>query len=106
MENLKWEAWIDLMPPKPDDLHVSGEVMVSNSGVQVELSERTPQGINPNILLLNLRVEQRPGMWPQVMTKVPCRYHKVLDSNSPRYTKVMIFHEDDSYDEVEVKEVN
>jgi hypothetical protein len=29
-----WYAWINLMPPPPDEFHVVGEVYVSNPGVE------------------------------------------------------------------------
>lgn len=35
-----WQAWLDKMPPKPDELHVTGDVMVSNPGVQPTLTIR------------------------------------------------------------------
>ena len=72
-----WYAWNNLMPPRPDTFHVTGEVEVANPGVNVLLVPRTPQGINPRILLLDLVLAQQPGMWPQVVTWKPARYDKV-----------------------------
>lgn len=46
MNTRDWYAWINLMPPKPDDFHVVGEVFVSNQGVQAQLCVKEPQGIN------------------------------------------------------------
>lgn len=106
MNTKNWYAWINLMPPKPDDFHVVGEVFVSNPGVQAELSPKEPQGINPSILLLDLHLVQRPGMWPQVMTWVQCRYDKILGPTSPKYTDVEIFHEGTSIATVKVDEVH
>ena len=62
MDARDWYAWINRMPPKPDGLHVIGEVFANNAGVQAELRVREPQGINPDILLLDLHLVQRPGM--------------------------------------------
>ena len=106
MDTKNWYSWINLMPPKPDDFHVIGEVFVGNPGVQAELCAREPQGINPNILLLDLHLVQRPGMWPQVMTWVQCRYDKVLSPNSPRFTDVEVFHNGASIAKMKVDEVH
>ena len=50
----KWHAWLNTMPPKPDDLHVSGDITVSNPGVRPTLTMRAPQGINATIAAQNL----------------------------------------------------
>lgn len=72
-----WHAWLDKMPPPPDALHVRGSVTVPNPGVDVALYKRVPQGVNPTILLLNLVLVQRPGIWPQVITAKPVAYDEV-----------------------------
>ena len=56
METKNWSTWINLMPPKPDDFHVVGEVFVANPGIETLLCVKEPQGINPNILLLDLHL--------------------------------------------------
>jgi hypothetical protein len=66
MQTKDWYAWLNLMPPPPDDFHVIGDVLVSNPGVQAHLCVKEPQGINPGVLLLDLHLAQLPGMWPQV----------------------------------------
>ncbi|MFZ5637890.1 MAG: hypothetical protein ACOY82_15015 [Pseudomonadota bacterium] len=86
-------AWLNLMPPKPDDFHVVGEVEVGNPGVQAELHERVPQGINPAILQLDLHLVQRPGVWPQVTTWVQCRYDRIVCPGAATHTQVEIFHD-------------
>ena len=91
METKDWYAWVNLMPPKPDDFHVIGEILVGNPGIQAQLSVKEPQGINPNILLLDLHLVQQPGLWPQVMTWVQVRYDKILTPRSPRFEQVDIF---------------
>lgn len=71
-----WVAWIDKMPPPPDQLHVHGSVPVGNPGVDPFLFRRVPQGINPKILQLNLVLVQRPGIWPMVVVEKPVTYHE------------------------------
>jgi hypothetical protein len=90
LKTRNWYAWINFMPPEPDDFHVIGEVYVGNPGVQAELHVKEPQGINPDVLLLDLHLVQRTGMWPQVMTWVQCRYDTVLLKGTPQYTDVEI----------------
>ncbi|MEP3477832.1 MAG: hypothetical protein ABJZ55_01165 [Fuerstiella sp.] len=84
-----WYAWNDQMPPKPDRFHVVGEVQVPNPGVDVLLSPRVPQGINPKILLLDLHLNQRPGIWPQIVVWKPVRYEKI----NVDYESVEIFYD-------------
>ncbi|HJU40844.1 MAG TPA: hypothetical protein VJ724_14835, partial [Tahibacter sp.] len=86
MNTRNWYAWINKMPPPPDDFHVVGEVEVPNPGIEALLTVRSPQGINPDILLLDLHLFQKPGVWPQVVTWVQARYDKVLKPGSPCYT--------------------
>lgn len=85
-----WYAWIDLMPPSPYHLHVVGEVLVPNPGVDPLLTPREPQGINPTILLLDLHLIQKPGMWPQLLVWKQVRYDKLLLSMQ-RYKQVQVF---------------
>jgi hypothetical protein len=86
-----WHAWLNTMPPKPDDFHVSGDVLVGNPGVTPVLTMREPQGINPTILLLDLHLVQQPGMWPQQMTCAAAKYSRVMPPGSKNYTAVDIY---------------
>jgi len=84
-----WFAWNDQTPPKPNQFHVVGEVQVPNPGVDVLLSPRVPQGINPKILLLDLHLHQRPGIWPQIVVWKAVRYDKV----NAAYESVEVFYD-------------
>jgi hypothetical protein len=86
-----WYAWNDLMPPTPDFVHVVGEVLVPNPGVGAELTYREPQGINPAILLLDLTLHQKPGIWPQVLVWKPVNYDAVLGAT--KYARAVIFYD-------------
>jgi hypothetical protein len=71
-----WIAWNDVSPPGPASFHIIGEIQVGNPGIDVLLTEMQPQGINPEIILLDLHLIQRPGLWPQhVVTKL-AQYEK------------------------------
>ncbi|HEX3151564.1 MAG TPA: hypothetical protein VHR66_26040 [Gemmataceae bacterium] len=96
-----WFAWNNFMPPKPDDFHVVGEVQVPNPGVDLLLVPRNPQGINPHILLLDLILVQRPGLWIQIPVWKSVRYDKYNAS----YTSVQIFACDQVIANVPVEEV-
>ncbi|HVL66350.1 MAG TPA: hypothetical protein VM364_03715 [Vicinamibacterales bacterium] len=99
-----WYAWNDLMPPSPDEVHVVGEVLVPNPGVQPELTYRVPQGANPAVLLLELRLVQSAGMWPQVLTWKPVRYTAVLCA-AP-YTQAIVFQGDETVVALDVETVH
>jgi len=86
-----WYAWNDTMPPKPNEFHVVGEVQVSNPGVDVLLTPRIPQGFNPRILLMDLILLQRPGIWPQLVVWKQARYDKL----NADYSEVQIFFNND-----------
>ncbi len=86
-----WYAWIDTMPPTPDDFSVIGDVEVANPGVEPTLCVRNPQGINNTILLLDLILTQKPGAWPQVVSLVQARFARVLAPGTPHYKSVEIY---------------
>lgn len=79
----------DSPPQKTLFLHVSGEILVSNPGVDVELTFAIPQGINPNILLLRATFVQKPGIWPQVLTWKPATYRSGMVQDG-QYSDVQI----------------
>lgn len=106
MDIQNWYAWINLMPPKPDDFHVVGDVYVGNPGIEGQLNVRALPSINPNVLLLDLHLVQRPGMWPQVMTWIQVRFDKVLPLTSPKYKEVEIFYDNISIAQLTVDEIS
>jgi len=69
-----WYAWIDQMPPGPPSFHVRGVVTMPTPGYAVQLQPAAPQGINPKDLILDLKIERLPGVWPQVVTTFEARY--------------------------------
>lgn len=97
-----WQAWLDKMPPKPDGLHVIGDVMVSNPGMRPTLSMRVPQGINPSILMLDLYLIQQPGIWPQVEVCAPARFDRVMPPGASDYTSVEIYLDKEQIAQIDV----
>jgi hypothetical protein len=69
-----WTAWVDEMPPGPSSLHVHGRVTVPTPGYEATLSPTVPQGINPKILMLDLKVARKPGIWPQHVAQINASY--------------------------------
>jgi hypothetical protein len=47
-----------------------------------------PQGINPNILILQLKATPPPGPVPQILTRIPLRYEEAPPSHP--YTQVTV----------------
>jgi len=88
VETRDWYAWINLMPPPPDELHVVGEVLVGNPGVVPSLVPRRPPAKGKKTLQLELVLVQQPGIWPQVLTWKPVRYDKVLLGKGPDTVEV------------------
>lgn len=83
----EWSAIHDFMPPRPARLRVNGTCLMPTPGYKLSLSPAIPQGINPNILLLELTVEAPGGNVPQVRTPAPVAYEEVTDRP---YTQVTI----------------
>ncbi|MEM9597114.1 MAG: hypothetical protein AAGD06_22770 [Acidobacteriota bacterium] len=98
-----WYSWINLMPPPPNEFHVVGEVYVPNPGVEPLLVPKVPQGINPSILLLDLYLCQRPGVWPRAFVWKPVRYEKIV--RDQKYTQVQVFCGDEVIADIPVEEI-
>lgn len=83
----QWRAVHDFMPPGPAVLRVSGVCTFPTPGYKVTLTPSVPQGINPEILMLEKTVQSPSGIEPQIVTKVDVRFEYQSDF---RYTKVDI----------------
>ena len=99
-----WAAWNILMPPPPDDFHLVGSVQVGNPGVTATLTPRVPQGIDPQILIIDLSLHQQPGMWPQIVVWTTARYDE--GASNQRYTQVQIYCGSDKIQDVAVTDVH
>lgn len=82
-----WKAWIDMMPPGPPTLHVTGKCVFPKHGYKVKLTKAVPQGINPKILLLRKVVT--PPVGPVIQTPQTVAVSFTLKTNS-KYTHVTI----------------
>jgi hypothetical protein len=90
IESRNWFAWINQQPPPPDEFLIVGDIDVPNPGIGVQLIERPSQGINPDVLLMDLVLVQQPGQWPQQVTTKQVRYDKVLVNT--KYESVEVYY--------------
>jgi hypothetical protein len=81
-----WRAW-HTRTPKPT-LHVSGKCQFPTAGFKVELRRHEPQGINPQILLLDKVVRAPSGPVAQVVTVERVKYSE--PATSTQFTHVTI----------------
>jgi hypothetical protein len=99
-----WEAWVNLMPPRPTPggtLHVTGDVNTHSSDMAY-LEKAIPQGKNPAILLLNLNTVAGtvPANNPQKV-----HYHEELQQKD-QYSSIEILYEGERIAMIdEIKEV-
>ena len=80
------------MPGSEPTLHVTGDVTVPTAGYSAKLSPHTPQGINPQIYLLDLTINAPAPdqVVPQVVTTIKVQYEEKTQAS---YTQVMILPE-------------
>lgn len=97
-----WQAWLNKMPPKPDELYVVGDVMVSNPGMQPMLAMRNLQGSSPTVLILDLFLIQQPGKWTQEEVCIQVRFDRIMPSGAADYTSVEIYSDREQITQVDV----
>lgn len=90
-----FKAWIDKQPGAGNPIHVTGMVEVPTGGWKGELLRATPDGINPQILLLDLTLTKPTGPATEVISKISVRY----DETPARveYTNVQIRADDGDF---------
>lgn len=97
-----WYSWVNKMPPGPATFYVIGVVRTPTPGYDVKLVPASPQGINPNELILDLVVTAKPGVWPQVVTPTSVRF----EQPDGAYTGVLVRTPDGEGTHVGVEEVH
>jgi hypothetical protein len=83
-----FKAWIDRAPGAPPKLVMTGNVRVPTNGWQARLTKRSPQGINPKILILDVNTEHPGGVGQEEITTIPLRYEESPPQDE--YGQVMI----------------
>ncbi|MFK4724242.1 hypothetical protein ABIE89_005342 [Bradyrhizobium niftali] len=83
-----FKAWIDRAPGAPPKLIMIGDVRVPGNGWQARLTKRSPQGINPKILILDVKAQEPGDEAPEEITTIPLRYEESPPQDE--YGQVMI----------------
>jgi hypothetical protein len=84
-----FKAWIDRAPGAPPKLVMVGDVRVPTNGWHARLTKRSPQGINPKILILDVSALQPDGAaQEEKITTIPLRYEESPPQDE--YGQVMI----------------
>ncbi|WP_435018024.1 hypothetical protein TA3x_005663 [Tundrisphaera sp. TA3] len=74
-EGFVWKAWATKGPQGV--LHVSGVLNKKGGpGEYADLKPASPQGINPKILILEVKLGQLPGEWPEPLVDLPTVYEQ------------------------------
>jgi hypothetical protein len=92
-----FKAWIDRMPGVGPKLIIVGDVQVPTTGWHVSLVRHSPQGFNPNILIVDVNAQQPTGRAGDMISIVPVRYEERPPRNE--YTQVTVV---DGTDEVTI----
>jgi hypothetical protein len=82
-----WSAWSNRMPGSQSSIHVKATCTFPTGGYKVSLNRGVPQGINPQILLLDLKIAKPTGMVTQQITKQEVKFDEKTKSS---YTQVQI----------------
>ncbi|HEX7239829.1 MAG TPA: hypothetical protein VF263_06160 [Longimicrobiaceae bacterium] len=72
----QWYALHDWMPPRPPRLRVTGTCVMPTPGYTLTLTRAQPQGINPDILELELSVTPPDGVAATVLTPAEVEYYE------------------------------
>ena len=100
-ETRNWSAWNNLRPPLPNTFSIEGEVKVPNPAVDVFMAVAEPQGFNPEVLLLDIHLLQRPGTWPARPVWRAVAYRRIIGATG--YTRVDLRHDGDTVAGVDVQ---
>jgi hypothetical protein len=90
----EFKAWLDKMPGANNTLHVTGSVTVPTTGWTATLTEKHPQGINPTILILEVKKVKPTGKAGDIVSHIPVRFDK---PKSPDYEHVTIQGDGDEF---------
>ena len=84
----RWRAWA-VTEGEHTKLVVEGIYAQGGPGIVVQVKPATPQGINPKILILDVKTATLPGIWPAILQPVPAHYLK-NGYQKDQYTSVHI----------------
>jgi hypothetical protein len=90
-----FNAILNKQPPGPPSMRVHGDVEVNTGGWSGALVKAVPQGINPLVLILELKMTPPTGIVTQGFTKVSVEFHEKPAAHD--YTDVTILDGKDSF---------
>lgn len=91
MQHKDWNSWRNLMPMSTPSLHVTGQVQAANPGVEVSLQARAQA--QAGTVALDVHIEQKPGIWAQVLSWKECRYDREMSREAMAgISQVQLFH--------------
>jgi hypothetical protein len=82
-----FKAWIDHLSHGGPTLVVIGRVQVPTTGWNVGLARRSPQGTDPEVLMLDVHAEPQSGRVDERIIRVPVRYEERIPT---RYSRVAV----------------
>ena len=97
-------AWINLMPPSSGQLIVTGKVVTTAGNKLPKLTAKTPQGINPKMLLLDLTIETTSDVGTDDVAPRDVRFEK--PAGKGQYTDVEVFFGGESCLSIKVEEAH
>jgi len=71
----RWRAWA-VTEGTETKLVVEGVYGEGGLGVVAVVTPAAPQGINPKILILDVKIKTLPGIWALLLTPIPAQYMK------------------------------
>jgi hypothetical protein len=90
----EFTATLDKMPGANNTLHVRGTVTVPTTGWTVTIDEADPQGVNPNILILDVKKVKPTGPAGDIVEHIPVHFDKLYSAD---YTDVTIRGDGDEF---------
>ena len=97
-------AWVNLQPPGPSRVIVTGEVQTNASNMIPSLTRAEPQGINPQQLILDLGINDTGGIGTQDVAFREVRYEEPAGEND--FTSVAIRWHGDIIETLTVQKVS
>lgn len=90
----RWRAWAVTEGPETRFV-VEGVYSEGGLGVVAVVTPAAPQGINPKILILDVKTKSLPGFFAQLLIPIPAQYTKA-PYTSGTYDSIHLRYPDDS----------
>lgn len=100
-----WASTCNKKLPNPDEFQVHGTVELPTPLWTAKLTPTIPQGLNPEILMLDIVLSHKDGpvVGPQVIVQQPVQYARTM--NDCPYNQVQVFYKKQLVADIPVKEL-